>query len=183
MDDGNDRSARSGPPGREPGGASRARAPANSRPPGNPSGPRGGGLLSRYGGRPDGDDGNEGMRGAWQARTGQARRLGANLRRATGGERAPRAGQRKGTDFDSGTLDDWDRHDPAPVEPPPDPDAPAYERDREAGRSRGRSGNARDYSAERPAQLASGRGGRGDAGQWRCLSPRPSDRGKEEIVS
>ncbi len=170
MDDGNDRSQRSGPLGREPGGASRPRPPANSRPPGNPSGPRGGGLLSRYGGRPD--DGDEGLRGAWQAFTGQARRLGDNLRRATGGERSPRAGEWKATDFDSGTLDDWDRHDAAPFELPPDPDAPAYERDREAGRGRSRSGTAREYSAERPAQRASGRGGQADGGQWRGWDDR-----------
>ena len=59
-----------------------------------------------------------GARGAWQALTGQARRLGANIRHPGGESRAPRAGEWRATDFDPEELEDWDQKDSAPFEVP-----------------------------------------------------------------
>ncbi|HKB47552.1 MAG TPA: hypothetical protein VKC57_07625, partial [Ktedonobacterales bacterium] len=75
------------------------------------SGPGPGGLALPSRQRPQ-----KGLRGALDALTGQARRLGGSLRRGSDG---PRAGEWKATDFDPHTLREWDEEDAAPFELPP----------------------------------------------------------------
>jgi hypothetical protein len=105
--------------------------------------PSGGGLLSRarHGDR-------EMLRDAFTALGGQARRLGANMRRAAGAMRNPNSGDWRASDFDQRTLDSWDREEQVPFEISEDPDM------REAGARR--AGDTR-RSASR------GRGGRDPA--------------------
>jgi hypothetical protein len=56
----------------------------------------------------------------------RARRLGENIRATVIGQRVPRAGEWKASDFSPQELDQWDHHDAVPFELPPDPDAPDY---------------------------------------------------------
>ncbi|MGZ3681756.1 MAG: hypothetical protein ACXVDI_24610, partial [Ktedonobacterales bacterium] len=66
---------------------------------------------------------DDGVRGAWRAFTGQARRIGDGVRkRITDGIRTPRAGEWRASDFDPDTLEEWDQNDSAPFELPTDPD-------------------------------------------------------------
>lgn len=66
----------------------------------------------------DGKRQARGPRGAWQALTGQARRLGASIHHTDDDSRAPRAGEWRATDFDPTELEDWDQNDSAPFEVP-----------------------------------------------------------------
>jgi hypothetical protein len=173
MDDGYERRPRPSGPQRGPasGGQSRPRSGdrtsngAQGEPPGS------GGLLSRYGGKDGSGAGADNSgRGAWHALTGQARRLGENIRRVTAGERQPQHGDWRATDFAPEELEAWDRRDSAPFEVPADPNA---DDSREAfaaapGRTRSRADESRPYSARSP--VASGRG-RQDA-------QRPAGRGR-----
>ena len=104
-------------------------------------------------------DGERRGGGAWEAFTGQARRIGDNLRRVAAGghetgSRAPRAGNWMATDFKPDELETWDRDDSAPFDVPVDPDE-SY-----AGRPVGRSprGDYRDYPAPKNSSSGSGRG-------------------------
>ncbi len=163
--DGQDRGSR-GNAGARPGGRQHS---------GAESGPRGGGLLSRYGqagaagdapgvGSRDGQQQNR-FRGALGALTGQARRLGENIRKVTEGPRNPRAGEWKATDFDPHTLRAWDERDEVPFEVPPDPynsaeyDAPP----RRAASLSGREprGGAASGGRGRGGASSGGRGGQG----------------------
>ncbi len=127
MDDGYERRPGQSRPARDPtgDGSSRPRS-AEERPGRVQSGPRGSGLLSRYAGR------NEepphppaGGNGTWRALTGQAKRLGENIRRAAGVDRRPQHGNWRATDFQPEQLEAWDREDNAPFAVPKDPDAPS----------------------------------------------------------
>jgi hypothetical protein len=85
----------------------------------------------------------KGLRGALDALTGQARRLGGSLRRGTDGPRNPRAGEWMATDFDPHTLREWDEEDAAPFDLPPDPDAELAQSRRTAARGGARRGGGR----------------------------------------
>src|SRR5260370_33807371 len=93
------------------------------------SGPGPGGLALPSRQKPQ-----KGLRGALDALTGQARRLGGSLRRGSDG---PRAGEWKATDFDPHTLREWDEEDAAPFELPPDPDAELVQSRRAQAMGRG----------------------------------------------
>ena len=109
--------------------------------------PSGGGLLSRA--RSGGD--RELLRGAFTALGGQARRLGENVRRATGKGRDPKSGDWRASDFDQHTLDSWDRDERVPFDVPDEP---------EMGDPRTRPADDRRRPAPRDAR-PSGGGGRG----------------------
>lgn len=123
-----------------------ANARPNSRESQRPAEKPRGGLLSRYGdqqatGTPPDGTGQQRLRGALDAITGQARRLGDGFRKATDGFRSPQAGEWKATDFDPRTLREWDELDEAPFEVPPDPDAP-FDESRRLPSSGKRTGRA-----------------------------------------
>jgi hypothetical protein len=92
-----------------------------------------GGLLSRYQDASARKDGQE-LHGA-NGLLARAQQLRKTLRPAAPaapatptGSSGPRAGEWKASDFSPDELEDWDRHDAAPFELPPDPDAPARSR-------------------------------------------------------
>ena len=113
----------------------------------------------------------DGFRGAWQAFTGQARRLGDSIRRNTDGMRSPRAGEWKATDFDERELEEWDREDSAPFEVPVRDDGEAdfaytAARQRRQTRARAARYEPRGQSrTPRPAPRNSGPSGWNDD-QW-----------------
>ncbi|MGH2517916.1 MAG: DUF4012 domain-containing protein [Ktedonobacterales bacterium] len=113
---------------------------------------------------------------AWQAFTGQARRLGDNIRRAAGGRddesHEPRAGNWKATDFDADELETWDREDSAPFDVPEDPDASYADYP-------SRSGSRQDFTrnpsrGNGPSGSGRGQPPRNDDSRWR-RSPRDWD--------
>jgi uncharacterized protein DUF4012 len=100
------------------------RAANASRPSQNDAG---NGLLSRYHDSPPPRRGGQGLHGD-NGLLARARRLGENLRATVMGPRMPRAGEWKASDFSPDELENWDHHDAAPFDLPPDPDAPAQAR-------------------------------------------------------
>jgi hypothetical protein len=82
------------------------------------------------------------------------RRLGDNLRHESPGERTPRAGEWRASDFDSSELEAWDRSDAAPFDLPNDAYAP-YAPYGNAGRS-GRGAQNRRASDDRDAAWETG---------------------------
>src|SRR5215470_5068277 len=102
------------------------RAANASRPSQNEAG---NGLLSRYQDSPPPRRDGHGLHGD-NGLLARARRLGENLRSTVMGPRMPRAGDWKASDFSPDELEDWDHHDAAPFDLPPDPDAPEQRRSR-----------------------------------------------------
>ncbi|MEO7001174.1 MAG: hypothetical protein ABI068_05190, partial [Ktedonobacterales bacterium] len=151
-----------------------------------------GGLLSRAraqrGGKSAGTAGTAGAAGGSGARqgreairtlAGQAKRLGANIRRATSGaaadtagdDRSPRAGEWKASDFDARELEAWDRYEAVPFDLPPNPDdsgeqyAARNDRSVDRGSSR-RSRRRGDWDDLDDRDWDDQRGGGWETGSW-----------------